>query len=375
MTFPRASIAPTLATALFVGLLATPLVGQLISSGSTTSETERRALAAAPPVSEVVTDWPAYPEQVNAWMNDHVGFRRELIRLYGAVERELELELEVRGDAVRGDDGWLFATVNSALAMHQGLKPFVGSEAEAWLNRLAELRARSQEAGAVFVVLTPPNKHSVYPEHLSNYPRRAAGEGRLEALERLAPQFGVTLINPRDALIAAKARRTVFYRTDTHWTTYGAYVGYLALMEALIERGVETRVLDDEGLGSATTDTFAGDLYGLLGVEDGQPETVEEITLRSPSPIAENILLEAYEYGPFKARRFVMEPRGLPSVLVLGDSFSMKLLPYLRESFDEVTYLHHRSGAAPLEVIEPGRYDVVVFQIVERLLSSPPRDD
>ena len=44
--------------------------------------------------------------------------------------------------------------------------------------------------------------------------------------------------------------------------------------------------------------------------------------------------------------------------------------PFLQESFDELTYIHHRFGDIPGDAINTGQYDVVILQVIERALMN-----
>lgn len=359
-------------SALFAAAIAAPLIAQLATSGASVSEQEKRALAPAPRLADMRADWPEFPGRATAWMNDHFGFRAALIGLYASARDELKLDSGAL--VVRGADGWFFGAIDDALAMHEGLAPFTKVEADAWLARIVRFRDAAEAAGATFAVIGPPNKHSVYPEYLPDHPRRVAGEGRIATLARRAPEIGVTFLDPASAVRAGKPRAQLYYRTDTHWTPYGAYLAYRALMATLRAQGVAVPVVEEDALRFRTVSGFAGDLNGLAGNLDPVEESLETPRIAHPDPIADEIRLPAYDFRRFKARRYVMADRGRRSILVIGDSFAEGLMPYLRESFDEVTFVHHQFGAVPDAVFEEGRYDVVLLEVVERLWTYRPRE-
>lgn len=353
----------------FAGLLALPLLGHALSPPREISALENRTLANPPALADAAGDWPSFPGRVSEWLEDRFGFRDQLLSFFVALDRRLQIGAERL--AVRGDDGWLFLTNADSLLSHQGRLPFRPGEADAWLARAAEIAASAEAAGARFVVLVPPDKQTVYPERLSAYPRQLANETRLETLERLAPERGIAFVSPLAALQDAKSQGEVYFKTDTHWAPLGAFVAYSALIDALREMGAPVEALEEERIDWTIRDDYVGDLYGILGEANGAPESYLAASIAEPAPVREIAALPSLSWEGFESRRIVMEPRGRPSVLVLGDSFSDALLPFLQESFDEVTFAHHRLGGFPPEAIEAGAYDVVVLEIVERFLNRP----
>ncbi len=339
------------------------------------SQNERRALASAPALSQALTDWPGYTKALNAWMNDRFGFRRDLILLHHKLRRELDLE--EKRNALRGINGWLFTTVNKAMAMHQGLAPFGPGEAEAWLDGAVKIKKAAEEKGAKFFILIPPNKISVYPENLPGHPIRVAGMSRINELQAHASSKGVTIINPLTKLLEHKQNAALYYKTDTHWTAYGAFVGYQNLMQSITAAGINTPVVSQAQLKEIPNSQHTGDIFGLLGEENPIPETISRYRLNAPSPTTSVTEHSEFDFNAFKAKTWTTKletSEGTdtrPNLLVIGDSFFNALAPYLRESFSTVTYVHHRTGRPPLSALDLNDYDVVVLESVERMLSYP----
>jgi hypothetical protein len=355
----------------FVALLAAPLAGQLVATEANVSGLENRGLAPAPALSGAIDDWGGFPGRVSAWLEDRFGFRRELIVLYLRLDEEIQTSSP--RNAVKGDDGWLFGALDGALDGYLGRLPFAPGEADAWLDAAAVMQARAAAAGAAFFIVIPPEKQFVYPEQLTAYPPQLEGERRRETLVRRAPERGLVVVDPLDALIAAKSDDLLYYRTDTHWNERGGYVAYRQLAEAMRANGVAIDVVAPERLSWRVEENVRGDLYRLLPIDEGYSESVDRVVIADAASSIAHDALPELDWNGVPASRVTMEPRGKPSLLVLGDSFSGALTPYLYESFDEVAFVHHHMGEPPLWAIEPGRYDVVLLVIVERFLNRPFR--
>lgn len=367
----RASVA----SAIFIMMLIIPMLAQFVSGArENVSALENRALASWPPGAVLVNDWPAYPGEAEAWMRDHLGLRAWLIGVHQNLREAFDLDLSKR--AVRGTDGWLFATVDEAMAMYQGLRPFADGQAEDWLAAAQTIQARANANGAAFAVLIGPNKLEVYSEFLEDYPRLLAGPGRAETLAARAGQAGLSIVYPRDELIAAKDAAQVYFKTDTHWTAQGAYIAYRALMKAVNEAGLDVPAISAEQYGSVRETQKTGDIYALLGEAPPAPETLLDL-VPGPAVANERTILEAHNWGAFDATRTRRLPldgaRQGRSVLVLGDSFYYGLAPFLEASFESVTFAHHRGLRPPMTLIDEGGYDLVLLMTVERGLKDPLR--
>ncbi|GJL93778.1 MAG: hypothetical protein DHS20C05_01830 [Hyphococcus sp.] len=340
------------------------MLAHLFTGGDDLSALERRKPAQRPSVQNMAADPTHAPAAINTWLEDRFGFRRELIKTDTALRKTFKLR---NNDlALRGDDGWLFLSTDNALRMHQGLHGFGPGEEKAWLKGVETIKDAA--CGKPFVVLIGPNKHTIYPEKLSEFPRQLNDLTRLERLEQL-PAEPVRIVSPRKALLAQKETEQVYYQTDSHWTDIGAYTAYRALMAGFSEEGVSAPVLSRERLINNGTRGFIGGTHSMLGVDDPTPETIVDWTVETPSPTRERLRLPAYQWLSFDAFKVRIDNNIDQKLLIYGDSFTFALIPYLQESFGEITYLHYRSGEPPLGAMASCDFDAVALVMVERALS------
>ena len=348
----------------FCVLLAAPLLAHLFTGGDDLSALERRKPAERPSIQNMAADPTHAPAAINTWLEDRFGFRRELIKTDTALRKTFKLV--DNKSAVRGDDGWLFLTSENALKMHQGLHGFGPGEEEAWLGGVGTIKDAA--CGKPFVVLIGPNKHTIYPEKLSEFPRQLNELTRLERLEQL-PVDPIRIVSPREGLLVQKETEQVYYQTDSHWTDIGAYTAYRALMEGFAKEGVSAPVLSRERLINNGTRDFIGGTQSLLGVDDPKPETIVNWIIDNPSPAGERDIQPAYEWLSFDAFNVRIDNNTDQKLLIYGDSFTFALIPFLQESFAEITYLHYRSGEPPLGAMASCDFDAVALVMVERALS------
>ncbi len=162
---------------------------------------------------------------------------------------------------------------------------------------------------------------------------------RIETVSLLRERFG--------------AGEQVYYKTDHHWTTLGAYYAYCEVMKAY---GMEEQILPAERITRQTvSDRFYGTLWSAGGMKWVQPDTVEFWLLGNEGDFAvtadgkplEGLYTRGWLqkkdcYSAFldgthdvvTVRMSSGEPR--PVLLLIKDSFANSLAPFLAQHFDLV---------------------------------------
>lgn len=192
--------------------------------------------------------------------------------------------------------------------------------------------------------------------------------------------------------LTAHADDLIFYRTDHHWTTLGAYYGYTAVMEAL---GREGEILGPEEFEHRVlplSDQFQGTLYSQSGVHWLHPDTIEfwvestdlsVISWRSGKPEEAFLYETSYLNSKDKYAVFlggnqplcVIKNENLPDggkLLLIRDSYSDALAPFLAQRFSEVHLLdlrYYRASAAQYAA-ENGIDEICVLYSVQNFISD-----
>ena len=173
-------------------------------------------------------------------------------------------------------------------------------------------------------------------------------------------------VEPIDFLTALRdhaGERTwegIFYRTDHHWTTLGAYYGYAALMEAL-GRGEE--VPEPEAVKARdlpVSNGFQGTLYSQSGIHWLEPDSIEfwveesgltVTSWRDGTPKEAGLYDWDYlgkkdKYSAFLGGNqplcVIKNPEGEGKLLLIRDSYADSLAPFLALRFEEVHLLDPR---------------------------------
>jgi len=148
----------------------------------------------------------------------------------------------------------------------------------------------------------------------------------------------------------------IFYRTDHHWTSLGAYYGYAALGETL---GYEPLPLEQYTKTTVSTE-FYGTVFSSSGVRWVEPDEMDiyvpeaGITVASyelnpdgtMQPVARELYDESYLSKKDKYSMFLGGNQALckittqntqaPKLLIIRDSYTDSLVPFLTAHFSEI---------------------------------------
>ena len=174
----------------------------------------------------------------------------------------------------------------------------------------------------------------------------------------------ITLVDSLWTALPDHKDEGIFYRTDHHWTSLGAYYGYTAVMEAL---GLGDEVLPLSTYQKTTvSDEFYGTVFSSSGVRWVEPDEMdvyvpeEGITVTSRTYDAsgkiteeprqlydESFLAKKDKYSMFLGGQQalgVVETGNTdkPRLLIIRDSYSDSLVPFLTPHFSEIHLIDPR---------------------------------
>ena len=304
------------------------------------SDVENRTLARFPEFSWEALRDGSFTKGVEDYFADQFPLRDQWTGLKARTE-QLQGKREFNGVYLCGD-----ALIAKVEPPKDGLE-------EKNLSYVSRLAGRTELP--VYLGLIP----SAAEIHRDRLPKGAESWNQAAFIARAGELEGV---EPVDFLtpLTDHAGEEIFYRTDHHWTTLGAWYGYAALMEAL-GRGEE--VLDQEAFEpwiEYHSDEFQGTLYSQSGIhwlpsdaiEFWVPDVGFEVTSwRDGSPkwaalYDLNKLRTKDKYSAFLGGNqplcVIRNPEGSGKLLVIRDSYADSMAPFLALHFEEVHLLDPR---------------------------------
>lgn len=371
LSTPARLTGDVLVALLFAVALSLPLGGRFLDPGADTSVLpELRNPAPAPRVPRSLARVPALPRQCEAWLADHFGFRRALVRGHNAV-KVFGFGVSPTDRAVMSSDLWVFTTVNRTFESYRGTFQLSAAELERWRVVLEARRDWLATRDIKYVFCFAPAKGSLYPERLPPGFRRGPQTALEQLRAYLAEHSDFQLLDLHEPLRAAKAGDAegdwLYYKLGSHWTDRGGFVAaetVLASLRPALPNLHVPSATDYERLPAPDQgDNWAGRLH----LEDS---LLQRRTYFQPRSGWGTASLD--DQGAGLGTRVQDAPDApdaerAPRLLLLHDSFGAGVWPALAESFSESQSLG--SFQLDAEVVLETAPDVVVQVMAERRLA------
>lgn len=269
-----------------------------------------------------------------------------------------------RESVVVGKDGFLFLGNKASNIIDEtiGLDLFSDKEIVRIKKRMLQALHWMKKRDIKFYVVAGPNKHTIYPEKLP-FEVNAEQGTKIDQIAGIVNDIeNATWIELRERLIEAKKHGLLYHKTDTHWNKFGGYFAYRQIMDMLNE-------------------DFPGEFkpMPLAYMERyGDEKTVFGLTRMLDYPIHETtndvrvLNVRSKEQAKelnIKNRRKDAEvrfkaPKKKRKAVVIRDSYSIALIDFLREHFEEVVFVW--TGKLNRDIILKEDPDIVIYQVVER---------
>lgn len=323
------------------------------------SEQENRYLQMRPEFSFKSLFSGDYMSKFETYTTDQFTFRDEWITLKAA--SELALGKQENNDVHLCENGTLI----------EGFKRPENSVLDSNMSALNTLVGNT-DAKVYFALI--PDKSDLYASLL---PKNAPNDSEKEVIDYCYGQSNATNVDMYSAL-SAHTDEYIFYRTDHHWTSLGAYYGLSALAESM---GLPCPALDSYTDRHVVSEEFYGTTWSSSGFSWVDPDTME-IFVNAPeslkvtsypqgSPVEGKLydfsFLEKKEkYSMFMGGNCPMHVietgnEDKPSLLILRDSYTDSLIPFLPDDFSEIHVLDLRYYRASLKAyIEQNNFDNVL---------------
>ncbi len=341
----------------FIIAIAIPAVIWFSNEGETISKHENRALKTLPEFSFKKKAYKKYPKEFEAYFKDHYGLRHELVDANKSIRLKLFNKSPI-SRLVRGLDGWLFLNQAAMVEDHIGKIPLSEDVLTLWQQHLVDKELWLQNLGAKYLLVPAPNKMTIYPEYLPTRIQRHSGVTMLDKLMlkldtqnefngyvNLEPLLKIqknTRLETLRKLTNLDQTESLYFKKDTHWTSFGAFVSYQHIMNKL------STMLP--GLSPALT---FDDVYPENILKTGDLARMAKTSTREMHhhiKIKQSCAKPYQEVATFKqTQAYKLQAKKLPTItgcdsknlraVIVNDSFGSFLQPFFAESFHQVIFM------------------------------------
>lgn len=360
----------------FVGLFAL----DLITPDRAYSELENTTLSQRPSLSSFSADglnkfFTAYTKYVK----DQVVGRDNWVALQSTVETKV-MQKEQSGGILLGKEHMMFPRT-------YGL---VSSETRTLPKNTAALEALCRRYPGLVNVMLVPAASAVYPENVPAGAPLLDEDRYLDALSEAVQTAGGRFVDVRQTLADHKGEY-IYYRTDHHWTSTGAYYAYQQLCTAL---GLTP--FDPSAHTARTAEGFYGTHYSKARTPDAEPDTITYYdlpnaltiyTVTAPGQPAEGETTGLYDtdklsvydkyamflHGNNGLSRIKGDGTGRGRILVIKDSYANCFVPYLTANYADIDVVDFRNYNYGLDqLIADNGYDqILVLYSFDSFKSDP----
>ena len=361
-------------TLFFVGLFAL----DLLTPDRAYSELENTTLSQRPTLTQFsAKGLNSYFTAYTKYVKDQVFGRDQWISLQSMVETTL-LQKTQNGGILLGKEHMMFPRTFGLLSSEERTLP----------KNTAALESLCQRYPGKVNVLLAPAASDIYPENVPANAPLLDEDRYLDQLRVTVQAAGGRFVDVRDALSTHKSEY-IYYRTDHHWTSLGAYYAYSQLCDAL---GLTP--FDTANHIALTADNFYGTHYSKARTWNAVPDiitwydlpnrlTIYNVTAAGQPTDGETTGL----YGTDKLSvydKYAMflhgnnglsrvQGDGTGRILVIKDSYANCFVPYLTANYADIDVVDFRNYNYGLDqLIADNDYDqILVLYSFDSFKSDP----
>lgn len=241
---------------LCVGILSLS-IWLLLSPKKDFSENENRYLTKFPVLSAKNMLDGTYTESLSDWLADHFPQRDFFVGLKSQTEI-LSGKKEINHIYIAKED----------YLIEQYAQP---QNTQRIIDTLTRFYEKVSQAEVNINLMLVPTAVTIHKDLL---PQNAPASNQLETAQSIYTATGIPKIDCTEFLFTGISEGQLYYRTDHHWTTLGAYYGYLAFCAAKNLQPVSLTSLQKQ----TVTEDFAGTLYSKVNDYNHKKDSITVYT-------------------------------------------------------------------------------------------------
>ena len=330
-----------LTSLMFIGFISIVIIFNILKVDETFSEEENRTLATMPKFTIKSFLSGDFTKEYTNYVEDNFAGKKGFVSIKSNLEK-LEGKDESNSIFI-GKDGQLFEKFIEASQ----------EETDAKIAAINSFYERYSNLNMSFILT--PTATKVLEEKLPKY---APNDDELDYINKVFSGLNdnIITINPYEALNQNKDDY-LFYKTDHHWTSKGAYITYTVMCEKL---GLTAKPIDDFDIVNVTN-SFYGSLSSKIGTKGKVSDSIDVYIpkesdfvvnyvseqIKSTSLFDSEYLDKKDKYCVFSGGNHALiniKTLGDPNkkLLIIKDSYANCFLPFLTSHYEEINVVDLR---------------------------------
>jgi len=299
------------------------------------STQENRVLATKPSLFVDGKINQKYGVQFNSWFNDRFFGRDILVDMNTLLKYNLSHRLMMRGHCINKRTKWLGGCPHV-------YKMFSKSELNKMVNSLEKLKIFTDKNNIKFYILIAPSQGSVYGQNIMpNYKNKNEIERIYQAISYIKEHTNIDIVFPYNEIMDAAKDDYVFFRTDTHWTDVGAFIGYKKVLNDVKKDFKRIKILTEDDFDyiysnmvkvQQTNGFHKGRNYSLVGLHDNSFFNSDYKYFVHKKSYKLEVSRESHPRENYHITQLHFDD-GKYNLAIFGDSFTENLEPTMPYSF------------------------------------------
>lgn len=316
---------------------------------------ENRELYTKPELS--ISTITLYPNSYENYFNDHLAFKNEIRKLRSSVNYKL-FHVSSNNNVIVGKNGWLFYNSDEAkdgitISALRHINEYDDEQIKQIKDKIITTKNELKKKDIDLYVWVIANKEAVYSEYLPKVINinRNGPESQIKKLIDNGNE--AEIIYTKESLLKGKKKHGTYYKYDTHWNDYGAYLGVSELMDKINPNyQIENIEINYK--------KYGGDLarmnlmHHLKNKEFNNTNFMENVKVTCKKKNNMRICNSTGNQDQ--------------TIMVVGDSFIMRdeAEKYLSKIYQKSIFVHR--DVFEKELIEKYNPDIIVYESVERYI-------
>lgn len=344
-------------------------VPMLKISDEKVSVNEKRSLATIKPLIDENGVNRDFGKNFDAFFNDRFFGRKTVINRYSELKKFINGNLSKN---IKGLDGWRFYNTEgfNGYEDFQNKNMFTEADLQRIANYLTSIDEYCREHNKQFYYYIAPNKSKIYGEFFDPKViqlRKDSENKTVQLVDYLRKNTNVKVIYPIEILLNAKKDNLIYYKNDVHWTTLGAYLGYLELMKELQKDFEDAKIVEPIKY-EMQVQGFRGDLVEIEEKDNKRDSFMTPVFAKNSDVIFEKDILDLEAMSNLEHEVF-KNPKGQYSIIVYRDSFAAPWGAMLANNFKLVD-MNWRYQLLPKDIAKIKNFDIVVLEQLDTRITE-----
>lgn len=325
------------------------------------SELENRDLQKMPNLSISSIKSGDFSSSFQNYISDQFIFRNNFVKLKSSVDKLLGKTKE--GDVFYGHDGYL-------------IQDFTKPDKSAIKLRLNSINSFFKRLdGAKKYVLVAPTSIDILKDKLPTNAPIISEDTYIDKIKN-GLQKGISFVDTRD-ILKQKSKQYIYYKTDHHWTTKGAYYAYVELCKSLKIAPLKENYYKEVPV----TKNFYGSLYARSGFRSDVADTIHLFLPKKEQKYIVNYTDEKKKTTVLYDTKWLTQKdkyqiflggnhpiidikttaKTNRTLLLIKDSYANSIIPFLIPHFSEIKVIDMRYFKGDVNNISDGISDVAIL--------------